>query len=88
MTSDPVHDRLFAAEKDSKDHLDSLLQEKGDRLGIDPSTEPVPVDPTDAEIIDTTDEHHEAQLQTRVHDAFEWAVSPTEEIGDETGGAA
>ncbi|MEI2278997.1 hypothetical protein OHC50_16150 [Paenarthrobacter ilicis] len=79
MTSDPVHDRLFAAEKDSKDHLDSLLQEKGDKLGIDPSNEPVPVDPTDAEIIDTTDEHLHAQLQTQVHDAIEWGVSPTDD---------
>ncbi|WP_172323025.1 hypothetical protein [Paenarthrobacter sp. CM16] len=77
MTSDPVHDRLFAAEKDSKDHLDSLLKEKGDSLGIDSTTDPVPVDPGDAEIIDTTDEHHEAHLKTQVHDAIEWGVTPT-----------
>lgn len=79
MTSDPVHDRLFAAEKDSKEHLDALLQEKGDQLGIDPSVQPVPVEPEDAEIIDTTDEHHEAKLQTQAHDAMEWGISPTED---------
>ncbi|WGM20861.1 hypothetical protein QEH68_01335 [Paenarthrobacter sp. OM7] len=84
MTSDPVHDRLFAAEKDSKDHLDSLLKEKGDKLGIDAATEPVPVDPEDAEIIDTTDEHHDAQLQTQVHDAIEWGVSPVDEVVEDS----
>lgn len=83
MTSDPVHDRLFAAEKNSKDHLDSLLKEKGDSLGIDSTTEPVPVEPGDAEIIDTTDEHHEAQLQTQVHDAIEWGVSPVDQVAHE-----
>ncbi|MFK0040776.1 hypothetical protein ACIQTW_13155 [Paenarthrobacter sp. NPDC090517] len=81
MTSDPVHDRLFAAEKkDSKDYLDSLLKENGDSLGIDAATEPVPVDPGDAEFIETTDEHHDAQLQTQVHDAIEWGVSPVDEV--------
>jgi len=74
-----VHDRLFAAEKDSKDHLDSLLKEKGDSLGIDSTTNPVPVEPEDTEIINTTDEHHDAQLQTQVHDAIEWGVSPTDD---------
>ncbi|PRB98605.1 hypothetical protein CQ020_03850 [Arthrobacter sp. MYb23] len=71
---------MFAAEKDSKDHLDSLLKEKGDQLGIDSSAEPVPVEPGDAEIIETTDEHQEAQLQTQVHDAIEWAVSPRDDL--------
>lgn len=80
MTNDPVHDRLFAAEKDSQAHLDSLLKEKGDQLGIDTSVEPVPVGPDDTEIIDTTDEHHEAKLQTQAHDAMEWGVSPTDDL--------
>lgn len=56
-------------------------------LGIDPSVDSVPVEPTDSEIIETTDEHHEARLQTQVHDAIEWGVAPADEVGDGTGGA-